>query len=97
MSGRNRLFSQRQSPFSHGLVPIGQGSGHVRVRHTLGSRDEPGDQIFGMPASATGGLGPAIDPTMENGGDIGGVGQGPARDELWQGRVNVDTACFSVA
>ena len=43
------------------------------------------------------GLGPAVDPTMENGSDIGGISQGLARDELWQGRFNVETACFGVA
>jgi hypothetical protein len=42
-------------------------------------------------------VGPAVDPTMENGSDIGDISQGLAGDELWQGRFNVETACFSVA
>ena len=97
MSARNRLFSQRQGPLFHGVVPLGQGPGHVRVRHTLGSRDEPGDQLSDVPAPAPGRVGPAVDPTMENGSDISGAGQGLACDELWQHRFNVEAAGFGVA
>lgn len=96
LSRRNRFFSNSSSPQLHGVVPLGQGPGHVRIRHTLGSRDEPGDKLSAVPASATGSVGPAMDSTMENGGDIGGVREGPGCDELWQSRFNVDTAGFGL-
>ena len=56
-------------------VPLGQGSGPVRVPHTLGSRDEAANQLSGVPVTSPGRVGPAADPTVENGRDIGGVSQ----------------------
>ena len=97
MPGRNRLLCQRAGPLFHGVVPFGKGPGHVRIAHTLDSRDEPGDQVSGLAAPAPGGMGPAVDPAMENGGDIGGISQGSTRDKPWQDLVDVETACFGVA
>jgi hypothetical protein len=50
-----------------------------------------------VPAPAASGLGPAIDPTVENGGDINSISQRLPRHELRQGRLDVESAGFGVA
>jgi hypothetical protein len=70
---------------------------HFRIRHSLGSRDEPGDQLSGVSAPAACGLGPAVDSTVENGSDINGVGQGLVRNEPRQRRFNIETEGLGVA
>ena len=77
--------------------PLGQGPGHVRVAYALGSRDEPGNKVFGVAAPAPGGMGPAVDPAVENGCHIGGISEGPTRHKPRQRIVDVETACFGVA
>jgi hypothetical protein len=57
----------------------------------------PADQVSSLAASATRSMGPAVDPAMENGGDIGGIGQGSTRHKPRQRIVDVETACFGVA
>ena len=84
-------------PVFHGLVTLGQCAGHLRVGDSSRPGDEPGDEVVGAPPPATGRLGPPINPAVEHRGHVDGVGQGPAGDQLREGRLDIEATGFGLA
>ena len=93
----DRLVRQRAGPYFHGLLTLGQCAGHIRIGDSSYPRDQPGDEVVGAPSPATGRLHPAINPSVEHRGHVEGVGQGPAGDQLREGRLDIQATGLGLA
>jgi hypothetical protein len=80
----------------HSLVPFTEGTGHVWVRDSHRSWDQPDDEVLCRRAPRTCGLYPTLDTAVQDGGGVFGVLERPNCDELGEGPLHVESTRLRV-